>query len=430
MPKATIARVICSILCTGVIWLNASDAQEWESAHPALSQAVAAAEDRDYERAARFLAVARAEGVPADVINEANVHIGRLRESTLARSKELFQQALDEGDIERAQAMLIDLVALGLDSATVARFRLEITNISEYGSYRPKQLFSDPILGASKRGPMLLVVPQGRFMMGSTDNERYRESHEGPRHRVTVQDGFAMGMYEVSVGEFAIFFEATGHQTDAERKGYSQVYEPRTGRMIRRRGVNWRHDYLGEDALTTAPVIHVSWRDANAYVRWLSEVTNERYRLPSEAEFEYVLRAESQSVYPWGDEHPTEAVENLAGDGDESPNGARWTLAFKNFTDGYWGPAPVGQLLPNSWGFYDLNGNVMEWTEDCWHDSYVRAPTTTMAWVNRGCEERVIRGGSWAATPKSSRSAFRDRLSEEGTDSRVGFRVVRELSHD
>jgi formylglycine-generating enzyme required for sulfatase activity len=288
-------------------------------------------------------------------------------------------------------------------------------------------VFSDELQGLNRQGPAMVVMPAGNFMMGSPDNEADRASNEGPRHRVTIDRGFAMGRTEVSVGQFSIFIDDTGYRTDAERAGSSRVYDPRSGRMDRQNRITWRHDYVGDRADDDLPVVHVSWNDAQAYVIWLRERTGRSYRLPSEAEFEYALRAGSQTPYWWGDGSPGSVVENLTGDGDSSPTGARWNVAFRRYSDGFWGPAPVGSFEPNPFGLHDMSGNVMEWTEDCWHDSFVRAPGDGSAWVNPGCNRRVIRGGSWSSTPAMSRSAFRLSSADDSTDMRVGFRIARDL---
>jgi len=190
--------------------------------------------------------------------------------------------------------------------------------------------------------------------------------------------------------------------------------------------VNWRDNYLGETADDDLPVIHVSWNDATAYAEWLTEQTGRSYRLPTEAEFEYALRAGTQTTYWWG-RRPDEEPENVTGDGDEFLDQRRWTVAFDRWSDGYWGPAPAGSLVANPFGLFDMGGNVMEWVLDCWHDSYVRAPTDGSAWVNPGCNRRVIRGASWSSTPAMSRSAFRLSSRTDVADARVGFRVARDL---
>ena len=159
----------------------------------------------------------------------------------------------------------------------------------------------------------------------------------------------------------------------------------------------------------------------------LAAETGLPYRLPSEAEFEYALRAGSTTAYPWGEESPPALVENLTGAGDQSPTRRSWANAFAGYADGYWGPAPVAKFQSNPFGINDMNGNVSEWVEDCWHDNYNRAPRDGSAWVNPGCKQRVIRGASWASSPVQARSAFRLGASSDTTNARVGFRVARDL---
>ena len=124
---------------------------------------------------------------------------------------------------------------------------------------------------------------------------------------------------------------------------------------------------------------------------------------------------------------PTRVVGNLTGDGDTSRLGRRWSNAIPGYTDGHWGPAPVRSFPAEAFGTFDLIGNVSEWVQDCWHDSYRRAPRDGSAWVNPGCSDRVIRGASWASSLDRARSAYRQSTPADTTNARVGFRVVREL---
>lgn len=175
------------------------------------------------------------------------------------------------------------------------------------------------------------------------------------------------------------------------------------------------------------PVLHVSARDAEAYAAWLSAQTGAGYRLPSEAEFEYALRAGSETRYAWGDGAPPPGAGNFTGARDTSPSGRDWRNAFSGYGDGHWGPARAGTFSPNGYGLHDLAGNVSEWVADCWHDGYRRAPVDGAAWVNPGCRTRVIRGGSWASSPAQTRSAWRLSADADTTNARLGFRVVRTL---
>jgi len=335
--------------------------------------------------------------------------------------------AIDEERFDAAEEHLNEAIGMGVPAGQVARLRASLDDAVRYSGFEPGQLFQDPLREIGGMGPVMIVVPAGSFQMGSPDGEDDRISNEGPRHRVVFQRGFALARHEVTVGQFRRFVDATGYETDAEREGASRIYMAGSGQVRERRGVTWENDYLGETAADELPVIHVSWNDATAYAAWLAEQTNRDYRLPSEAEFEYALRAGTQTPYWWGEGSPDRPVENVTGDGDRFTDQRRWNVAFRRYTDGFWGPAPVGSLEPNPFGLFDMGGNVMEWVEDCWHDSYARAPGDGSAWVNPGCSRRVIRGASWSSTPAMSRSAFRLSSQPTAADARVGFRIARDL---
>ena len=392
-----------------------------------IEQALAEAREFDLESADDLLA--RAEEIHDDpeAIEQARAEIEEFRTSHLEELDGTAVDLIDAGEFEQAEDVITQLVAIGHDDGRVERLRNSLADARMYGSFEPGQVFSDEITRLDVQSPDMVVIPAGSFMMGSPDGESDRFSNEGPRHRVTFERGFALSQTEISVAEFALFVQDTGYVTDAERAGQSRVYEPRTGRMQMQDGVTWRNDYIGQRADDDLPVIHVSWNDAQAYVDWLSEQTGRGYRLPSEAEYEYALRAGTQSPYWWGEGSPSRVVENLTGDGDTSPTNARWNVAFRRYNDGYWGPAPVGSFEPNPFGLYDMAGNVMAWTEDCWHDSFVRAPGDGSAWVNPGCDRRVIKGGSWSSGPAMSRSAFRLSSSPGSSDMRLGMRIARDL---
>ena len=251
-----------------------------------------------------------------------------------------------------------------------------------------------------------------------------------PRRKVTIGDAVALGRTEVTVAQFRRFVETVGYQTDAELRGDSTYYEEASGRMTTGKGVDWRRDFNNEAARDGDPVVHVSWNDANSYAEWLTRATGEAYRLPSEAEFEYALRAGSKDRYWWGDRPPTRVLGNFTGDGDHSRTKRSWTRGFPRYADGHWGPAPASSFPANPFGLFDVDGNVSEWVADCWHDSYLRAPEDGSAWVNRGCERRVVRGGSWGSAPDQIRSAYRVASRPDVRSGRIGFRVARDLSRD
>ncbi len=195
---------------------------------------------------------------------------------------------------------------------------------------------------------------------------------------------------------------------------------------MRRNGADWQADYNGAKAPPDNPVMHVSVRDAEAYAAWLSAQTGRYYRLPSEAEFEYALRAGTTGRYPWGDAGvPPAGSGNFTGSEDVSPSGRHWKNAFIGYGDGYWGAAPTASFRPNGWGLHDMAGNLSEWVADCWHASYRRAPPDGAAWYNPGCRQRVVRGGNWANAPEQTRAAWRLSQDSDVTSARIGFRLVR-----
>jgi formylglycine-generating enzyme required for sulfatase activity len=384
-------------------------------------------EQGDFAEADALLAQAAERGADPAEVETRTARIEAAREDRKRRLIDRMRAAIDGGNFGDAEELLNELISLGLESERVARLRASLDDAMRYSGFEPGQLFQDDLEGMDAYGPVMVVMPTGSFMMGSPENEDGRVGNEGPRFRVTFERGFALARNEITVAQFRRFVEDTGYETDAERDGSSRIYMAGSGRVSERRRVTWRDDYLGEPAADDEPVIHVSWNDANAYAEWLAAQTDRPYRLPTEAEFEYALRAGSQTPYWWGEGSPDEPLENVTGDGDQFEDQRRWTAAFRRYNDGYWGPAPVGSFRANPFGVFDMGGNVMEWVADCWHDSYVRAPTDGSAWVNPGCDRRVIRGASWSSTPEMSRSAFRLSSANTATDARVGFRVARDL---
>lgn len=391
-----------------------------------VERASTAAESGNFSDSERMLADAGRVAPGSEAVQDASARVVELREQ---RARELLQQgnaALEAGNLDEAQRLLGQLDAGSAGADDVEQLRIGIENARSYASLRPGQSVSDPLSGGGT-APELVVIPVGSFQMGSPENEPDRKSNEGPRFTVRIQRGFALARSEVTVGQFRAFVNATGYTPSSVQNGSSTIYDERSGSMTARSGVTWQSDHNGRSAAAEMPVIHVSWVDAKAYADWLSQQTGKSYRLPSEAEFEYVLRAGTQTRYPWGEGNPTRLVGNLTGDGDRSDTRRNWVNAFPDYTDGYWGPAPIRSYEANRFGIHDVNGNVSEWVEDCWHDNFQRAPTDGSAWVNPGCNRRVIRGGSWASSPDQARSAFRLTASPTTTNARLGFRIARDL---
>jgi len=392
-----------------------------------LDHALAEAAQDNFANADAMLALASAIRPGSQPLLETRSRIDGIRsqraETVLAQAR----SALDSGNADLGEDLAKKAQAISPDLAGVDDFNQRLRNARLYASFKPGQVVHDRFLDIAGAAPAVVVIPTGEFVKGSAADEQGHVDNEEPQRRVRVEIGFALGQSEVTVGQFREFVRATKYVTDAEKLGGSAVYEENTGRISNRSGMTWQNDYRGERAVDGLPVINVSWNDANAYLAWLSARTGKKYRLPSETEFEYALRAGSTTRYPWGDGDPDKVVGNFTGEGDRSPSKRSWSSAFPRYSDGYWGPAPAKSFPADAFGLFDMEGNVSEWVEDCWHDNYVRAPRDSTAWVNPGCERHVVRGGSWGSDPDQVRSAFRIAAAGDTRSARVGFRVARDL---
>jgi len=258
---------------------------------------------------------------------------------------------------------------------------------AETCALKPKDVFKE-----CEKCPEMVVVPAGGFMMGSSESEKGRELDEGPRHPVTFARPFA-------AGRFAVTFDEWDACTAA---GACNRYRPADQGWGRGR----------------RPAINVSWDDAQAYVAWLSASTGKAYRMLSEAEHEYVTRAGTATPFWWGD--------------FISPRQANYDGSYT------YGGGPTGEyrqrtltvdsFQPNPWGFYQVHGNVKEWTQDCYHSSYAGAPADGTPWLSGDCRSHVLRGGSWNNDPWFLRATVRNSLSAGYRSNGLGFRVGRTLA--
>jgi formylglycine-generating enzyme required for sulfatase activity len=237
-----------------------------------------------------------------------------------------------------------------------------------------RPLCQDPLPSGSD-APMLALVPAGDFVMGSTE-----APEEQPVHHVTIGDAFAISVYEISQGEFRQYCEALHRQCSTQ-------------------------PWSGDDY----PVVNVSWQDARGYVDWLSSVTHHRYGLPTEAQWEYAARAGNTGPFPSGT-----AL---------SPTDANFAI-MKKLTIA----APRSQKFnPNAFKLVHTVGNVREWVEDPWSQTYAGAPNDGSSLKSAGAAMRVARGGSYMDGSARLRLSMREGLAPDTRDATTGFRIVREL---
>ncbi len=266
--------------------------------------------------------------------------------------------------------------------------------------------------------PEMVVVPEGAFVMGSPAAEPDRSDWEGPQRDVAVS-GFAIGRTEITIAQYRAFVEATGWSST----GNCVTFEG--GEWRGRPDRSWENPALPQE--DSHPAVCISWVDAKLYADWLSEVTGESYRLPSEAEWEYVARAGAATAYPWGADITAGCAYANIADQTAAARFPDWLTVACNDQIIY--TTPVGAYAPNAFGVYDMIGNAMEWVEDCWREGYTGAPTDGSAWGadDPSCQAAVVRGGSWNSVPVFFRSASRYFFPREERYSDFGFRVARDL---
>jgi len=284
--------------------------------------------------------------------------------------------------------------------------------------------------------PVLVIIPAGNFIMGSPAAEPGRHDEEGPQRRVHITR-LAVGKFDVTRGEWATFVSATLRETMG---GCTWSGLPGAGAMEPNPKATWKTLGFAQD--DAHPVVCVTWDDAQDYVRWLSSLTGHRYRLLTEAEWEYAARAGTNTPYPWGPD----------ADHGHANYGANTCCSGEASGADQWaGTSPAGAFPPNPFGLYDMNGNVMQWVQDCFAPSfsYAGLPKDGSAYKDSvtldlsgdlaamngtsSCAHHMLRGGDWGDPPASIRSAARSFAPPPGSplqnyrSAGVGFRVARVL---
>ena len=279
--------------------------------------------------------------------------------------------------------------------------------------------------------PELVEIPAGTFVMGSSQEaltaagviEPFAAA-EQPAHEVRIPRAFAMGKYPVTKAQYGEFVRATGHSATSA----CWTWNVTAGAYQLQDGPTWRDP--GFPQTPEHPVLCVSWDDAQAYVAWLSEQTGQDYRLPGEAEREYVARSAADTTWPWdgtGQDICTYGnVSDLSRLGVHTGTERSPQTVF-DCQDGYVYTAPVGSFRANAFGVYDMIGNVWEWTGDCFA-SYVSAESKDARPSSAdACEQRALRGGSWFTLTFLNRPAARYGAAPTDRSGHVGFRVARSL---
>jgi formylglycine-generating enzyme required for sulfatase activity len=327
---------------------------------------------------------------------------------------ELLENCLDQEPKGRASdfSQLLEHPALSKEGTPVTPAPSQFA-IAEPQQPKPGMLFSNSL------GMQFVWIPPGSFVMGSPETEQDRQplNADETEHRVRLTKGFYMSIHPVTLGQFAAFVKQSGYKTEAEQRQIDAEQAEKEGRKTwaflssKDDAVNWRNP--GFDQTDDHPVVCVSWNDAVAFTKWLSQRDNKIIRLPTEAEWEYACRAGTTTPFSTDDANFDGRHSN--GDGEEYGVGDEGV--FRAAT------TPVGSFPANAFGMFDMHGNVWEWCQD-WFDVYpknvVVDPEGPYTGIWRG-----VRGGCWNSPPGECRSASRYWIIEaSASDNRWGFRVV------
>ena len=277
------------------------------------------------------------------------------------------------------------------------------------------------VLADGSPGPELVVIPAGKYLMGSDGPHAKRE--EQPVREIVLSRPLGVARTETTVAEFARFVESAGYRV---QRGC--WYHSADGSWLENGSATWLAP--GFDQAEDYPVTCINHRDASVYAAWLSQQTGHHYRLPSEAEFEYFSRAGQAENYPAG--QPDLSALCLAANGADVSSKLSYGV---DCNDGYTHTSPVGSFAANAFGLHDTSGNLWEFTRDCWNPGFsgrwrtlfTRPPVDGSPWMRGDCRVKVLRGGSYLSSAENLRLSRREHGSGALRVNRSGFRVVREL---
>ena len=337
----------------------------------------------------------------------------RQRAESIEKHWSAFEIAIQAEDLDEATGILTQIRDLNPEDQGLAAGEERLETVRVELEQKQQEALKRELVGE------MVSIPGGTFRMGDLGGEG--DDDEKPVHSVTVP-AFKMGKFEVTVGRFRRFVEVTEYRADAERnadgKDGCRIYTGDGWSWTW--GRSWRSPGYAID--DKQPVVCVSWNDAQAFIAWLAEQTGESYRLPTEAEWEYAARAGSTTKYHFGN-----SDSQLCRYANHADTITGYDGGNKSCSDGVGKrTASVGRYQPNSYGLYDMHGNVNEWVQDCWNDSYAGAPSDGRVWTGGDCSRRGLRGGSWYNNTRSLRSADRHGFTRSHRYFDLGFRLAQD----
>jgi len=313
----------------------------------------------------------------------------------------LIEQALGDKQVNAAQRYLTILGSLNSSSAKLLQLETQLANLQRQVTYIPGDVFQDRLKDGSK-GPEMVWIAAGSFQMGDIQGGG-GYSNEKPVHKVSITQDFGMGRYEVTNAEFVRFLNTVKRRGPQNEPWFETKKEDSDSHITGSTG-----NFRVESGYENHPVIEVSWYGATAYAKWIATQTGQKYRLPTEAEWEYVARAGTTTKYWWGNEI-----------GSNKGN-------CRNSGDRFQYTAPVGSFKANPFGIYDTVGNVWEWTQDIYSKNYYSKSLSSDPTGPSTGSYRVLRGGGWSFTAPYCRAAYRFYASPDDRSFDLGFRLLRQ----
>jgi len=346
--------------------------------------------------------------------------MGKDQTQEAIQAESLYNQASMESNLRRATSIYRDAAMIfravvenkPLQEIMASLWEPAPNETIEAGTLRTLKLSGDASMD-------FVWIPPGTYYRGSAPDDPDARPDEAPRRKIRISRGFWMSRFEITVAQFSAFANASSYRTTAEYTGGAWILTP-SGKREWRRGLTWISPPFPQGP--DHPVTMVSWDDAKAFCAWLSDQCGREVRLPSEAEWEYACRAGTDTRFYWGNDMMEGVTWMNGADLCLQRRFREWVTA--PYDDGFLFTAPVGSYQGNAWGLYDMHGNVWEWCEDWYSETfYASGPDTDPV-----CEEtegrRCVRGGSWLWYPVFARSSMRMKYAPSYITNDLGFRVV------
>lgn len=324
----------------------------------------------------------------------------------------LAKKSIEKKHFKKAEGFLNKALSIGVNKKSVQKTLKEYYYIQS-GSPKEGDIWTNPLTQNK-----YVWINDNCFQMGSPDTDQLSDGDER-QHEVCI-NGYWIAKYEVTIRDFQRFVNAIQYQTFSERSEKCWSYD-HEGLWGLHKKLDWRKPGFAQTL--DDPVVCISYYDAQSYISWLKKETKQRFRLPTEAEWEYAARGKNETIRYWGNDIENVCqYANIYDISSHKVNNFPWSNQNCNDRNEY--TSKVGQFYPNNFGLFDMMGNVWEWTCSAWKPKYDGSEKHCLP--NRSDKERITRGGGWNNVGRLIRSAIRMHDAKSGRNNTMGFRLVRD----